>query len=117
MPRGISGAPPPYAACFFCFAHRALCASAILFRPSADMVRFFLAGIPLGLLPDPGGLPRLRGLSVPAKSARAFWSRAISSSMLRSRAVSFIGPIYNRPNGCRVTVVLPSRVLKVSSQE
>jgi hypothetical protein len=119
MPRRASGAPPhlTYAACFFCFARRARWASAIRLRASAEIVRFFLAGIPLGLLPDPGGLPRLRGLSVPAKSARAFWSRAISSSMLRSRAVSFIGPIYNKPNGCRVTVVLPSRVLKVPSQE
>jgi hypothetical protein len=77
-----------YAAWLFCFAHRALCASAIRLRPAADMVRFFTS-VGFGLLLDPGGLPRLRGLSVPAKSARACCSRAISSSMLRSRSVTF----------------------------
>lgn len=99
---------PAYAACFFSFAHRAFCASAILLRPAADMVRFFTS-VCFGLLLDPGGLPRLRGLLVPAKSARACCSRAISSSMFRSRAVSSIWPIYNNPSHCGVTVVLPWR--------
>jgi hypothetical protein len=79
MPRRVSGAPPPYAACFFCFAHRARRAAATLARPSADMVRFFV-GADFAFLLVPGGLPRLRGLFVPAKSARACCSRAISSS-------------------------------------
>jgi hypothetical protein len=78
-----------YAACLFCFAHRALCASAIRLRPAAETVRFFTS-IGFGLLVDPGGLPRLRGLSVPARRVRACCRRAISSSMLRSRSVIFI---------------------------
>jgi hypothetical protein len=82
-PRHLSAT---YTACFFSFAHRAFCASATLLRPAADIVRFFTT-VPLGFLVDPGGLPRLRGLSVPAKSARACCSRAISSSIFRSRAV------------------------------
>jgi hypothetical protein len=81
MPRRASGAPPhlTYAACFFCFARRARWASAIRLRASAEIVRF-LVRADFTLLVDPGGLPRLRGLLVPAKSARACCSRAISSS-------------------------------------
>jgi His Kinase A (phospho-acceptor) domain len=95
-PRKVSGAfcISTYAACFFCFAHRALCASAIRLRPAADMVRFFTS-VGLGLLVDPGGLPRLRGLLVPAKSARACCSRAISSSMLFRSALISIRPLYS----------------------
>jgi hypothetical protein len=74
-----------YAACFFCFAHRALCASAILLRPAADMVRFAFTDADLLLLLDPGGRPRLGGWAVEARRSRARVSLAISSSMERSR--------------------------------
>jgi hypothetical protein len=54
-PLPASGAPPPlaYAACFFCFAHRARWAAATLARPSADMARFFV-GTDFNLFDGPG---------------------------------------------------------------
>ena len=60
----------------FCFAQRLRCASAILFRPAADMVLFF------GVVGDGyvcGRPPRLE--AVPARKVRADCRRVISASM------------------------------------
>src|ERR1019366_2001925 len=83
------------AAAFFCFAHRAFTAAAILARSSGEMFRFafFLAAF-AGLaaaftafiaFPAFARRPRLRIVVTPANRARASLSRAISASISEIR--------------------------------
>jgi hypothetical protein len=71
-----------FVAAFFCLAHLALTAAAILARLLGERLRFFLAGLPAAFT-TPAGRPLFfaAGDEAPDNKMRACWNRAISASI------------------------------------